>query len=157
MIFDDTLLVADRDKQLVGAIGNRMDITWNIIPLVLWVKIENSTIPIAATATVMRLFLKVFVNKEKKAATYAYSSERYRGSGGQGVELGSHVRSGWGIDRSHSGRHDTDDAGDRSLNGSETELVDDSIHVKVEYEVRVMNRIIQDMSSDGRLDVAAGQ
>lgn len=134
-----------------------MDITWNIIPLVLWVKIENSTIPIAATATVLRLFLKVFVNKEKTRAPYAYSSDRYGHSGAQGVELDSGLRSGWNATGDHPGTRGKDDysdgAGGRSLHGSETELVDDSIHIKVEYEVRVVEDGTQVRSAHGRSSV----
>ena len=136
-----------------------MDITWNIIPLVLWVKIENSTIPIAATATVMRLFLKVFVNKEKRRAPYAYSSDRYGQSGAQGVELDSQLRSGWKAEGVHPGTKVKDDfndgVGGRSLHGSEAELVDDTIHVKVEYEVRVMSEDTRERSADSRSTVEA--
>lgn len=149
-----------RYPQLVGAIGERMDITWNIIPLVLWVKIENSTIPIAATATVMRLFLKVFVNKEKKRAPYAYSSDRYGHSGGRGLELDSRLRSGWTAEGDHPGTKVKDDLSDgvggRSLHGSEAELVDDSIHIKVEYEVRVVSDDTRERSADSRSTVQAG-
>lgn len=137
-----------------------MDITWNIIPLVLWVKIENSTIPIAATATVMRLFLKVFINKEKAHAPYAYSSDRYGHSGAQGLELDSHLRREWTADGHHPGTRVKDDysdgAGGRSLHGSETELVDDSIHVKVEYEVRVEEDDTQARSVHARSSARGG-
>lgn len=136
-----------------------MDITWNIIPLVLWVKIESSTIPIAATATVMRLFLKVFVNKEKNRAPYAYSSDRYGHSGAQGPELDSGMRSDWNAEGDRSRIRVRDDcsegAGGRSLHGSETELVDGSIHVKVEYDVRVLDHDMSERPAHGRSSVQA--
>lgn len=119
-----------------------MDVTWNLMPLILWVKIENYTIPLAATATVLRLFIKVFVNKEcGSRRNYGYTTSSYGRSAETAVELTSQARSQYVIEPSGN----IEVTASRSLHGSETELVDhDGIQVKYEYEVRVESKGVRE-------------
>lgn len=60
---------------LLGAVGDKMDMTWNVIVFELWVKIENYSIDIAACAPVMRTFFKFVINKPSKNGGYGASSD----------------------------------------------------------------------------------
>lgn len=144
----------------MGAIGERMDITWNLMPLILWVKIENYAIPLAATATVLRLFIKAFIKKEPiRGGRYGYTSSRNGRSAVNAVELISHPRSEWVPEQESGKRNNKDDVSDvssRSLHGSEADLVDhNGIHVKYEYEVRVESQVIKGQSVQSRSTVSA--
>ena len=127
---------------LVGSIGNRSDITWNLMPLVLWAKIENYTIPIGASAMVMRLFIKTFSEKGPRAEAYAYGTSNQPRSAAGVVELSTRGKSVWD-EEGHVCEIDViEHTKSQSLSGSETELVDANIHIKVEYEVRTESREI---------------
>jgi hypothetical protein len=110
-----------------------MDLSWNLIPLVLWVKIENSTIPIAATATVLKIFIKVLFGKTKQG-TYGYSTGQQRRYAANAVELTS---------QSRNQRDDVEiggaqtlksktyiEADEQSQHSSQMELVHDTITIK---------------------------
>ncbi|RMD41472.1 hypothetical protein DV735_g3636, partial [Chaetothyriales sp. CBS 134920] len=127
---------------LLSAVGNRLDFTWNIVPFVLWVKIEDYCIPIATTVSIMRLFIRSFV--DKRGADNVYGSGGGAGAGarsGNGIELGSCSKS-----RRHTlhGTENAEGISERACSesldacGSEKELVG-GIVVKQEYEVRVEN------------------
>ncbi|KAG9241111.1 hypothetical protein BJ878DRAFT_545575 [Calycina marina] len=44
---------------LLGSIAAKLDFSWNIVPFMLWVKIENYSITIAACAPVLRTFFRM--------------------------------------------------------------------------------------------------
>ncbi|ETI19833.1 hypothetical protein G647_08847 [Cladophialophora carrionii CBS 160.54] len=132
---------------LLSAIGSRLDFTWNIVPFILWVKIENYCIPIATTAPILRLFIRTFIDQRGTDKGYNSSGSGGLGSkpGAQPTELSNlpHGRS-----QKQSGNkgfihmQETDEISDSapggSLHGSEHALVNESgITVKHEYEVRV--------------------
>lgn len=130
------------------------------MPLILWVKIENYAIPLAATATVLRLFIKAFVNKEPvRGGRYGYTSSRNGRSAANTVELTSRPRSEWAPERGSGKKSNKDDVSDvssRSLHGSEADLVDhDGIHVKYEYEVRIESQVIKGQGVESRSTVSA--
>ncbi|KAJ9616644.1 hypothetical protein H2200_000363 [Cladophialophora chaetospira] len=131
---------------LLSALGSRLDFTWNIIPFVLWVKIENYCIPIATTAPILRLFIRTFIDQRGTGRGYT------TGSGGRGSRTGGHTTELSSVSRSKSGRHtrgkefaqveETDEISETvpagSIHGSESGLVNDNeIRVKHEYEVRI--------------------
>ncbi|KAH0837426.1 hypothetical protein FOPE_05040 [Fonsecaea pedrosoi] len=147
---------------LLSALGSRLDFTWNIVPFILWVKIENYCIPIATTAPILRLFIRTFI--DQRGTDQDYSLSRSGGDGRSGSGLRSKL-SGAGHTmelsntRSHTRSHirqdskgfihmqETDEAGSEtargpSRQGSENELIvnEHEIRVKHEYEVRVEDK-----------------
>ncbi|KEF59876.1 uncharacterized protein A1O9_04724 [Exophiala aquamarina CBS 119918] len=132
---------------LLSALGNRLDFTWNIIPFVLWVKIENYCIPIATTAPIIRLFIRTFIDQRGGAGDKGYEISSTSGvpsKRGPAVELTTRSKLGSHVHRDdHPFVHmrDVDEISDPprigSAHGSENELVGSNILVKQEYEVRV--------------------
>ncbi|KIW62137.1 hypothetical protein PV05_02181 [Exophiala xenobiotica] len=132
---------------LLSALGSRSDFTWNIVPFVLWVKIENYCIPIATTAPILRLFIRTFVDQRGADKGYGISTSGGMPSkSGHGIELTSRSKNRSRVN--HDGKDfvhmkDVDEisepAPNGSLHGSENELVGhgNGIMVKQEYEVRV--------------------
>lgn len=138
---------------LLSALGSRLDFTWNIVTFLLWVKIENSCIPIAATAPVLRLFIRTALQYKGDPVTRGDSSGHNHSKASAVVELTD--RSDWkGIganrtfvstttrerDMENEGDEISDNLKDTSLHGSENDLVaHGEIMVKSEYEVREEN------------------
>jgi len=133
---------------LLSALGSRSDFTWNIVPFVLWVKIENYCIPIATTAPILRLFIRTFVDQRGADRGYGNSTSGGMPSkSGHPIELTSRSKNRSRVH--HDGKDfvhmkDVDDeisetAPNGSVHGSENELVGhgNGIMVKQEYEVRV--------------------
>ncbi|OQV05684.1 hypothetical protein CLAIMM_10377 [Cladophialophora immunda] len=147
---------------LLSALGSRLDFTWNIVPFILWVKIENYSIPIATTAPILRLFIRTFIDNRGTDKDYGLSASgggrsgtgglRSKMSGaGHAMELSStlsHTRSH--IRRDSKGfvhMQESDEAGSEtargpSRQGSENGLIinEHEIRVKHEYEVRVEDK-----------------
>ncbi|KIX94743.1 uncharacterized protein Z520_09433 [Fonsecaea multimorphosa CBS 102226] len=148
---------------LLSALGSRLDFTWNIVPFVLWVKIENYCIPIASTAPILRLFIRTFIDQRGTDKDYSLSRSgggrsggvgirsKLTGTGGHTIELSStisHTRSH--IRRDSKGfvhMQETDEGGSEtargpSRQGSENELIvnEHEIRIKHEYEVRVEDK-----------------
>lgn len=121
------------------------------MPLILWVKIENYTVPLGASAALMRLTVKLFTNRECRPGGYGYSS----GHRSQAVELSNHVAGPWEQVTISGKKHGASEAEGRSLHGSEASLVDNNIHVRMEYEVRVVGPDGQEHSPDSRSTVTA--
>ncbi|RAL07123.1 uncharacterized protein BO97DRAFT_325882, partial [Aspergillus homomorphus CBS 101889] len=71
---------------LLQAIGERNDITHNIVPFVLWVKIENYSILLATCAPIIRLLVSNMSNHESGAKSYPGYGNRSDGHD-QGLEL----------------------------------------------------------------------
>ena len=114
-------------------------------------RIENYCIPIAATAPIIRLFIRTFVDQRRENMTYCRSgSVEGQSKIGNTLELGhrSNARSyvkGFSQmasrDRDRDRDEISDDVSRRSHEGSEKNLVDhNGIMVKQEYEVRVENK-----------------
>ena len=118
-------------------------------------RIEDYCIPIAATAPIIRLFIRTFVDhRTRTGGTFGTSgSAGPRSKTGGAMEL-----SGWSQSRSQvraegkgfTNVDDKDEMSDfnthESLNGSENGLVDHhGIIVKQEYEVRVEDRPSNDL------------
>ncbi|KAJ0415068.1 hypothetical protein BJY00DRAFT_318163 [Aspergillus carlsbadensis] len=92
---------------LLKSLGERNDFTHNIIPFILWVKIENYSILLATCGPIIRLFVRV-VFDSKKPSTWGYWSSgagnpangyghghsHGHGSNGRGLDLdgGSHTQ-----------------------------------------------------------------
>ncbi|OJJ43679.1 hypothetical protein ASPZODRAFT_136142 [Penicilliopsis zonata CBS 506.65] len=51
---------------LLKTLGSRQDFTYNIVPFVLWVKIENYSILLATCAPVIRLFFRTFIERRRE-------------------------------------------------------------------------------------------
>ncbi|KIW86784.1 uncharacterized protein Z519_12570 [Cladophialophora bantiana CBS 173.52] len=140
---------------LLSALGSRLDFTWNIVPFILWVKIENYSIPIATTAPILRLFIRTFIDQRGTDKDYGLSQSGGVGgrskSGTHAMELSnrSHTRSH--VRRDSKGfvhMQETDEGSSEtargpSRQGSENNLIvvnENEIRVKHEYEVRVEDK-----------------
>ncbi|KAL4792781.1 hypothetical protein BDV19DRAFT_367731 [Aspergillus venezuelensis] len=66
---------------LLKSLGERNDFTRNIIPFVLWVKIENYSILLATCGPIIRLFLRVTFDKDKPSKYGYHSNSRSAGYG----------------------------------------------------------------------------
>ncbi|KAL4951575.1 hypothetical protein BDW69DRAFT_186250 [Aspergillus filifer] len=75
---------------LLKSLGERNDFTHNIIPFVLWVKIENYSILIATCGPVIRLFLRVTFDKDKPSK-YGYHSNSRSGGYGHSHRTGVEI------------------------------------------------------------------
>ncbi|KIX06276.1 uncharacterized protein Z518_04251 [Rhinocladiella mackenziei CBS 650.93] len=131
---------------LLSALGSRSDFTWNIVPFILWVKIENHSIPIATTAPILRLFIRTFTDQRGGGKGYGLNSSGGQRSKSGHIELSHRSHNKSGIHRDDKGfvhMRDTDYISETvhggSFHGSEHDLVshNNGIVVKHEYEVRV--------------------
>ncbi|KIW21286.1 hypothetical protein PV08_01866 [Exophiala spinifera] len=142
---------------LLTALGNRLDFTWNIVPFILWVKIENYCIPIASTAPIIRIFIRTFIDHRGADQENGLGSSGAGRSGTGGLrsklsraghtmelksthsQTRSHVQpdSKWIVQESDEGGSET--ARGPSRQGSENGLIfpEHEIRIKREYEVRV--------------------
>ncbi|KAL4866612.1 hypothetical protein BDV12DRAFT_210347 [Aspergillus spectabilis] len=73
---------------LLKSLGERNDFTHNIIPFVLWVKIENYSILLATCGPIIRLFLRVTFDKTSPSKWGYFSNSRSNQYGhGRGLDL----------------------------------------------------------------------
>ncbi|PYI18995.1 hypothetical protein BO99DRAFT_334100, partial [Aspergillus violaceofuscus CBS 115571] len=75
---------------LLKAIGERHNNTHNIVPFVLWAKIENYSILLATCAPIIRLLVSSVSNNESTSKDYPGSGNR-SGGASQGLELNTVV------------------------------------------------------------------
>ncbi|KAL4937869.1 hypothetical protein BDV06DRAFT_215552 [Aspergillus oleicola] len=66
---------------LLKSLGERNDFTHNIIPFVLWVKIENYSILLATCGLIIRLFLRLTFDKHNPSKYGYHSNSRSAGYG----------------------------------------------------------------------------
>ncbi|KAJ9652147.1 hypothetical protein H2198_008569 [Neophaeococcomyces mojaviensis] len=139
---------------LLSALGSRLDFTWNIVPFILWVKIENYCIPIAATAPVFRLFIRSFIDQRATDGSYGTSgTDRKHSKFTDKLELSQRSRNRNGTQNGDKDFGALDEVTDTngSVHGSEIDLVPQNggsmvIEVKREYHVRVEEQNGKDSS-----------
>ncbi|KAL2871903.1 uncharacterized protein BJX67DRAFT_91842 [Aspergillus lucknowensis] len=71
---------------LLKSLGERNDFTHNIIPFILWVKIENYSILLATCGPVIRLFVRVVFDK-KSSSKWGYWTSGPANQYGRGLDL----------------------------------------------------------------------
>ncbi|KAL4738828.1 hypothetical protein BDV11DRAFT_205673 [Aspergillus similis] len=75
---------------LLKSLGDRNDFTHNIVPFVLWVKIENYSILLATCGPIIRLFVRVVFDKSH-SSRWGYPtnsrSNQYSHSHGRGLDI----------------------------------------------------------------------
>ncbi|KKK13958.1 hypothetical protein ARAM_000204 [Aspergillus rambellii] len=73
--------------QMLKSIGERSDFTYNIVPFIFWVKIENYSILLASCGPVIRLFVRIMFDRKKGGSKWGYWSNSRSNQYGHGLDL----------------------------------------------------------------------
>ncbi|PTU17935.1 hypothetical protein P175DRAFT_0512121 [Aspergillus ochraceoroseus IBT 24754] len=72
---------------MLKSLGERNDFTHNIVPFILWVKIENYSILLASCGPVIRLFVRIMFDRKKGGSKWGYWSNSRSNQYGHGLDL----------------------------------------------------------------------